>query len=448
MLPPPEYVEAMSVRDPYARWLLEHEARPYDLERLRELCAVLAVKLSVAIVVDDFARERSEAVAAALAQAYPVRVLRTSEGAPAADSALRFNAALALADEDVVAFCDPDVLLAPDAAFEAVLAFAEDANAAIVYGDRDTLEAGGGRSTPLFLPDWSPETFLSQMYTGRLLFYRRAAVVAAGGFRSSAGCALHYDLALRISEAGAVVAHRPRILAHELAADQASEPGIDGSAAVLAEALVRRARAGEPVAVASCPGTYIVRYRQARPGCVEIIVPTRDLPEALERCLASTFERNPQTDLRVTVVDNGSVEPRTMGILQAWRQREPQRFQTLRMDEPFNFSRLVNAGVRASDGPYILLLNNDTEFLVDGCVDAMLEYAQFPEIGAVGAKLLYPDGSVQHAGVVVGLGGAAGHLYRGAAASAPGPGGALAGVRNYSAVTGACLMVRREALRA
>ncbi|MHB8144813.1 MAG: glycosyltransferase, partial [Vulcanimicrobiaceae bacterium] len=335
------------------------------------------------------------------AQVYPyIRLLRTSEAAPRKGAASRLNAALEVTHDEFVAFCDPDEILAPDAAFEAALALSEAPEADVVYGDRDRIGPDGRRTSPLFVPDWSPETFLSQMYTGRLLFYRRKAVTAVAGFRPGFGSALHYDLALRVTEHTERIVHRARILCHEL--HHGEEPvTTDGAVRAVAAALDRRGEPGRVEAAHGPRDISIVRYALTRPGRVEVILPTRDLPDFLERCLESVFARTTYRDFRVTIVDNGSVMPETARLLAAWGERESGRFRIVRVDEPFNFSRLVNVGTRSTDGPYLLLLNNDTEILADDWLGAMLEQAQREPIGAVGARLLYDDETVQHAGVVV-----------------------------------------------
>ena len=446
-LPATDYAETMDMQDPYARWLIQNEPRAADLRRLRLIAQTFTAPPSICVVVDD-ASNATDALKSALEQAYPwVRVLRTSEVSQSSDAAVRFNAALKTCTDHFVAFCDPDELLAPDACFEVAVAYYEKPDAGVIYGDRDTISLNGHRSRPLFLPDWSPETFLSQMYTGGLVFYRRELVVSAGGFRSGFDTALHYDLALRATELSKCIEHRPRIFYHELA-EGATAVDQQDAARAITSALERRGEKGRIEHPYSGVASNIVRYSIANPERVEIILPTRDLPDFLKRCLASIFSRSTYQNFRVNVIDNGSVEPATERILSDWRAREPQRFRVLKLDQPFNFSRLVNAGVRSCDGPYLLLLNNDTEVITGDWMEAMLEQAQRPVIGVVGARLLYDDGALQHAGVVIGLGELAGHIYRRAPRDDHGPGEEILTIRNYSAVTAACMMVRRDVFEA
>ena len=443
LLPAADFTETMDAHDSYARWLIQHEPRESDLRRLRGIAQTFQDPPSICVIVDD-ASSANDAIAGVLAQAYPfVKLLRTSEYSKSSEAAVRFNMALETCTDSIVAFCDPDELLGPDACFEVAIALYEKPEAEVIYGDRDTISSNGQRSRPLFLPDWSPETFLSQMYTGRLIFYRRELVVAAGSFRSGFGTAQHYDLALRATELSEHIEHRPRIFYHELAEGARTMDPRDVERAITS-ALERRGEEGQIEHPYPGVDSNIIRYSIAKRERVEIILPTRDLPDFLNRCLTSIFGRSTYHDFRVNVVDNGSVEPATARVLSDWQTRDPQRFRVIKLDQPFNFSRLVNAGVRSCDGPYLLLLNNDTEVITDDWIEAMLEQTQRPPIGVVGARLVYDDGALQHAGVIIGLGDLAGHIYRGAVRDEQGPGNEILTVRNYSAVTAACMMVRRN----
>ena len=446
-LPSLDYFETMDRSDPYTRWLLENEPRRAELARMREIAPLLSLRPTLAVIVNDCGCDASAALAAVRAQAYPhVRLVQLSEHS-GADIAARWNAAVARATEDFVALCEPDDLLGPQAAFELALAVNAAPNLVAMYGDRDQQDAGGRRLLPRFVPGWSPDTFLSSMYTGRVVFYRRTAVLAAGGMRSEFGNAGHYDLALRVFENGGPILHRPAVLVHHLRGSGETDGDAQEAARAVEAALVRRGESGHVVR-ADLAGVAIVRYDIVRPGRVEVVIPTRDLADYLERALSSVFERNPGADLRVTVVDNDSASPATFAAFERWKAREPKRFAVVRVEGPFNFSRLVNAGVRSTDGPYVLLLNNDAEFLSLGGIEAMLEQAQRPCVGAVGARLLYPDGTLQHVGVVVGIGGYAGHLYRGRRPGDPALDETIVGVRNFTAVTAAAMMFRRDAFEA
>ncbi len=174
-----------------------------------------------------------------------------------------------------------------------------------------------------------------------------------------------------------------------------------------------------------------------------VIVPTRDRSDLLRPCIASVFERTAYRNFEMLVVDNGSREPATQELFAEWEGREPARFRVLHDPAAFNYSRLNNEAVRATDAQFVLLLNNDTEVISPDWMEAMLGQARRPAVGAVGAMLLYPDGTVQHGGIVLGILGLAGHAHRFQPANARGYHGSLALDTNYLAVTGACLMIEK-----
>ena len=187
-----------------------------------------------------------------------------------------------------------------------------------------------------------------------------------------------------------------------------------------------------------------MRYDIKRPGKVSIIVPTRDHGADVDLCFRSLFERSTYTNIEIILLDNGSRDPDSLKTFGRWLQLEPERIKLVHHDVPFNFSAINNFAATHATGEYLLFLNNDTEIITDDWIEAMIEQAQRPAIGAVGAKLLYGDNTVQHAGVIVGLGGVAGHSHKYFGADEPGYFYTLQTVNNFSAVTGACCMIRRE----
>jgi GT2 family glycosyltransferase len=218
----------------------------------------------------------------------------------------------------------------------------------------------------------------------------------------------------------------------------------EAGANAVRESLVRTDEPGTVSHVEAPVPTYRVRYQLRERKFVSIVVPTRDHADDLERCLRSIFERSTYVDFEVLIVDNDTKDSRALDVIAAWAARDG-RVRVLPMPIPFNYSKLNNAAIESASGDYIVLLNNDTEVLTPDWLEAMMEQAQRPAIGAVGASLIFPDRSVQHGGVILGIGGVAGHSHRYANPDSAGYFGALRAISNYAAVTAACLMVRREA---
>jgi GT2 family glycosyltransferase len=201
----------------------------------------------------------------------------------------------------------------------------------------------------------------------------------------------------------------------------------------LDEALVRRGEVGE--AVSSSPGMYNIRYVIKEHKKVSIILLTKDLGQILDECLTSIFNKTIYPNYEVFLIDNNSIEENTNQIISKWKIKEPNRFKVEKLDVPFNYSFMNNYAAKKTDGHYLLFLNNDTKVITYDWMSAMVEQAQRPSIGAVGALLLYPDDTIQHAGVVMGVGGVACHSFCKTTVNFQ---------NNVSAVTGACLMCRRD----
>jgi glycosyltransferase involved in cell wall biosynthesis len=354
------------------------------------------------------------------------------------------NRALQLATGEFVGLLDHDDRLTPDALFE-VVATLQHADADLIYSDEDRLDREGHRCAPRFKPAWSPDLLLSCMYLAHFTVYRKSLLDRLNGFREGFDGSQDYDLALRFTEQTGKIVHIPKILYHwrEQATSASARPAaheaiIEAGRRALSDALARRQIDGT-VVPQSRYGFYHVRRRVTPGRRVSIIIPTRDGERRLRRCLQSIEARRRDLDYEILIVDNGSRDEATLNYL----QRLPHR--VIRHDAPFNYSELNNLAARAARGDYLLFLNDDTEAISKDWLLALVEQAERAEVGAVGGKLLTADGRIQHAGVVLGLNGAAGHALRGV----DGFGGAgylnYANVtRNYSAVTAACLMMRRE----
>ncbi|MBD5655714.1 MAG: glycosyltransferase family 2 protein [Candidatus Eremiobacteraeota bacterium] len=457
--------------DPYPRWIARHAIRPAELERRRKLALQLHFRPTFSLLMAVGAATPlvhvRAAIDAVIGQAYDMwqlcivvpateRRLRTIlETYSAADMRIKLalatepgpvaalSAALAVASGEFVGVVDADGVLAPHGLF----AFAIEVNVRpdydAIYSDSDAIEDDGRRHDPQFKPGWSPDTLLSRPYIGRLALLRRTLVEAAGGFRAEFEGSHEWDLLLRIADRTHRFARIPDVLYHVRSPWQA-QPQID--LALIGNAIARRGEPGH-VAKTKHAGVYAIRYALKGSARTTIVVPTRDAAADVERCLRSVFERSTYRDFDVLLVDNGSTDPVALELFERLSRDEP-RLRVVRDDSPFNFSRLNNNAARLTTADYLIFLNNDTEVIAPEWIEAMLGYAQRSTAGAVGALLLYPEERVQHAGVVLGLGGGAGHSHKQHGHGDSGYLGAIAGATNYSAVTAACLAIRRELFEA
>ena len=372
---------------------------------------------------------------------------RQSNGHIAAAS----NSALSLASGEFISLLDHDDLLTNDALYQVVELLNRHPEADLIYSDEDKIDELGQLSDPYFKPDWSPDTLLSQMYTCHFSTYRRALVKQIGAFRVGYEGSQDYDLVLRFTEISDRIFHIPKILYHwrihsgSAASNAEVKPyAYLAGARALQDALQRRNSPGRVISHPQVPGVYNIRYQIREYKKISIIIPTRNLGNILDRCLRSIFTRSTYPNYEVIIIDNGSDEPETLNILKTWQTKEPSRLSCYPLDIPFNYSYLNNYATLKATGDYFLFLNNDTEIITEDWLEAMVEQAQRKSIGAVGARLLYPDNTIQHAGVILGIGSIAGHSHKYFSANAQGYFRHLLCINNYSAVTGACLMCRKE----
>jgi O-antigen biosynthesis protein len=316
-------------------------------------------------------------------------------------------------------------------------------DAAVITTDEDRIGAGQRRHEPHFRPAPSPDRWLACDDTGRMMVVSREAAARAAR-EVSPGPAWLHELALRLAldDGGEPnAAHVPMLLSH--VRDDGAE-----KAALSAEATARVLHRREPMArVESDRGVRRVRRAHSGEATVEVIVCLRDRPELLFLCMDSLLTRTAYDRLAVTLVDNGSQEPATLDLLARLGSRPG--VTVIRDERPFNFAALNNAAARRSGADMLVFLNNDTEVVDPRWVETLLEEARRPEVGAVAPLLLYPDGTVQHAGAALGLHGYAGHPFAGLSADADTPfGRTVEGTRNWLAVTAACMMVQRSKFEA
>lgn len=459
------------LEEQYPLWLRANRLRTSDIRRLRRETAGFGYRplVSVLLPVGSGSELLGRALDSVLAQAYTlwellvcvhipienseedgldallsryesndgrVKVLPVREDGEAGAS----NVALAQAAGEFVVVLGQEDELAPDALFEVVRLLQDHPGADLIYADSDELDAAGNRHSPDFKPKWSPESLLCTNYISRPAFYRRKVLEEVGNFREDFGRSWEYDLALRFTEKTGEVYHVPKVLYH--AQPAADDAGDEEASRALSEALGRRGIAGS-VGPGLIPNTFRVRPEIDGDPLVSVIIPTRDNVTLLENCVDSLESLTTHHNHELLIVDNDSSDPETLEYLSSTPHR------VLRFREEFNYSRINNFAARHAGGEYLLFLNDDTEVISGGWMQAMLEHAGRPEVGAVGARLLYPDGLIQHAGVVLGAGGFWGpgvgsHSCQHYPLDVPGPAGFAANTtRNCGAVTAACLMLRK-----
>jgi O-antigen biosynthesis protein len=459
--------------DAYSVWLKNHSPSPEQLARQRDQARALAARPLVSVVVPVYnppVAVLRAAIDSILAQTYDHWELVAVNGSPAAegvrslldeyaarDQRVRVthleqnlgisgntNAALELARGELVAFLDHDDALTPDALFENIALINRAPQTDVIYSDQDKIDEGGRCFFPFFKPDWSPEYLRGVMYIGHLLVVRRALALQVGGFDSDYDGIQDYEFMLRLAEATQAIAHIPRVLYHwrTVSGSIAASTGAKGKIEQLQQKAVNAhlRRLGLAAEAEAREGTHRVRMKplpQTAGPRVSIIIPTKDAPDHIERCLSSIFDRSSYTNFEVVVVDNETSDARALA---AMRRDGVKR---VLLPSPFNYSRANNLGVEYAEGELLLFLNNDTEVVEPDWLQHMIYYAQQPDVGGVGALLLYPNRTVQHAGVVLGFRGTADHLMRGFPQDSDGYAGSLACAREVSAVTAACMMMRR-----
>ena len=461
--------------DPYSLWIKKCEPGPSELKKQRLTRFGREIKISIVTPTYETSKEFLKAMIRSVReQTYGHWELCIADGgslSPAVRTILKeeslrdprikvvflpanlgisgnTNAALALAGGDYVTFLDHDDTLSPFALFEVVRAVNDEPDADVLYSDEDKIdEKGGRRLQPHFKPDWSPDMLRSYNYITHLAVYRRELLDKIGGLQPDFDGAQDYDLILRATEQARKIVHIPRVLYH-----WRMHAGSTGAAIGTQNVCNRGGPAGSAGTFAPTPGgggsgercdplcvPHHLRLDRSPPGFGDHPQPRPGGDAA--RCLDS-IGRSSYDNCEIIIVENNSREAETFEYYRKLEKLPKVRFLT--WDRPFNFAAVNNFAARRARGSVLLFLNNDVEAINADWMERLLDHALRPEIGAAGAKLYYPNGMVQHGGVVLGICGVAGHAHLQFHRHAHGYFSRLSLVQNFSAVTGACMMVRKS----
>jgi GT2 family glycosyltransferase len=459
---------------PYDYWWRYYQVKEEELQRQRECTFEHELLFSIAIPLyrtnEKFLREMIESIRS---QTYTKWELCMADGSgkdsplipilkeyAAQDSRIRYkvlaenegisgntNEALAMASGDVIVLADHDDIVPANALYELARAWNEDETIDVLYSDEDKISMDGKRHfDPHFKSDYNIDLLCSMNYVCHLFAFKKEILAVVKGQKSEFDGAQDYDFILRCFEAAQNIRHIPKILYHwRCHVDSTAE---NPESKLYAFEAGKRAieahyeRLGIPAHVEHSQfyGMYHTIYDWKEQPLVSILIPNKDHTDDLEKSLTSIQKQN-YTNYEVIIIENNSTEEETFAY---YKNIENEKIHVAYYDGDFNFSKINNFGARQAKGEYFLLLNNDTEMIREDCLKELLGYCMRPDVGAVGARLYYGDDTIQHAGVVLGFGGIAGHTFIGKSRYDIGYFGRIICAQDYSAVTAACTMTKRE----
>lgn len=474
---------------PYGPWYEEHRAKPEELERQRkqslawenfsggeESACVFSIAVPVFRTPAKFLCEMIESVRSqsfpfwelCLANADPedrevaeilerycredrrIRVKNLKENKGISENT---NAALAMACGEFVGLLDHDDLLAPDALYEMAARLEKDEGIDVFYTDEDKVTTDlSEHFQPHLKPDFNLDLLRSNNYICHFFVVRREIAERIGGFRPEFNGAQDYDFIFRCTEEAEKIVHIPRILYHwrvhsastadnpasKMYAYEAGKRAIEGN--------LERSGVRGVVSLRQDYGFYDVHYPVEGEPLVSILIPNKDQKETLMHCIHSVLETSTWKNLEILIIENNSEREETFACYRELEKDPRIRILTY-SGKTFNYSAINNFGVQQAKGEYLLFLNNDIEVITPDWIEQMLGNCQRPEVGIVGAKLYYPDNTIQHAGIIIGIGGIAGHAFLGLARAKSGYLHKASLQMDYSAVTAACMMMKAEAFR-
>ena len=364
------------------------------------------------------------------------------------------NNAIGMATGKYLVFMDCDDEISANCLLELAKGIQKNPDVEFMYSDFDKIDERERRFAPSFWPDFSPHLLTTQMYTAHVTCYRRDIINELGGLRDGTDGAQDWDLVLRYMTLKGNkdfdnVLHIPKILYHwrltegstALSGKKAKGWAYEKQKEVLEDYLVRRGMKGS-VVEGLYDGSWRVRYSVVGNPKVSIVIPFKDKVELLKRAIPTIFEKTKYDNYEIVLVDNQSKEEKTFKYLDEISNDE--RVRVVKYDSPYHFGKIYNWAVDQIDSEYMLMLNNDVEVLNDEWLISMLEICQLPEVGLVGSRLYYPNGKIQHAGIIFGLGNSAGHAYRTLPGHTHGFDSPVVSVKNYISVTCACAMIKTE----
>ena len=459
----------------YQIWINKNEPNEEELEKQKDIKFEINPKISIIIPMYNTPEKFfKELVDGLIEQTYPNWELCLADGSPEKNEKLEkiykkderikykfigenkgisgnTNAALELATGDFIALLDHDDLLPKFSLYEIVKCINKNPDVDFIYTDEDKFEElGGKRYDPYFKSDFAPDTLRANNFICHFSVFKKELMEELGGFRSEFDGAQDYDIILRMSEKAKKIIHIPKVLYHwrvhalstaksgGTAKPYAYEAGIKA-----VQAHIDRIGLKGEVVSGNTLGTYKVNYEIKGNPKVSIVIPNKDYASTLKVCLKSIKKLTTYENYEIIVVENNSEEQKTFDYYDEIDGKD--KIKVVKYPKKgFNYSKIINYGVANSDGEYIIQLNNDTELITPNWIEEMLGFAQREDVGGVGAELFYPDKSIQHAGIIIGIGGVAGHVFRNIPHGMHGYFSKDAMIQNMSAVTAACIMASRK----
>ena len=474
------YVRNSQLKDgdqDYEDWLKDHVAFRKELKRQRNAVFSYSPLISIVMVVTDTDEQRLKSVIDAYTEQtygnWQLCLADACEGEETGEFLRKkykkeirlsykkvtenngisgnLNASLKLAMGEYVLFAGQEIIPEPDALFQMVKAITEK-KADMIYTDEDEISADGKHySEPEFKPDFNLFRLRENNYIGQFWAIRKEILEQAGKFDPEYDGAQDYDMLLRCSEQAENIVHIPKILCHSMKAEnliteeQKKKNWEAGRKAL--EEHYRRAEVSATAELADKKGWYRSHLTISGEPMISVIIPSKDHINDLELCISSIEEKTTWKNYEIIIVENNSVEKETFVYYETLKNRYPN-VRILTWKKEFNYSAINNFAVREAQGEYLLFLNNDVEIITENWLEEMLQLCQQKDVGMAGAKLYYPDDTIQHAGVVVGLGGVAAHVLCKLPRDAEGYMGRLRCVQEISAVTAACMMVKTSVFKA